>query len=748
MKKRIFIVFSLLFNIFVSIAQTYIIKFTKNDFDFIETIDGTYIIPKDDRFVYSENDISSLALPYYCINILLPENKHVNKVNFNIIHKDTIFGINKIAKSPTLIPTSYTVNEDNINRQSTSQKHITLENVSLIKEESYGKYNYAIIKLTPFIYDEEVLTLITEIGISLDLYRDDNIVKPIGEKQIFNYQSLKSILFNPGDLDKNIKDNNEEFTIRDNAIGIDYLIITTEALASSFLPLAKWKTIKGVNTKIISLEYITNNFTGNTLQLKIKQCIAYYIQNHNIQYVLLGGDDSVVPVQYCYCQNSGREDNIPCDLFYACLGGAFDWDANCNNITGEPTDSVVFIPSVHLSRLPIRTSQQATDYIQKVLRYEQQPNIDYIEKMLLCGTSLSYIIYGLSDSQRRSEMMYNEYIYPYWSGIRRRLFDTGSDFGGASYDETAQHINAQIDFGHHFVHNESHGSVQHFSTEDNNGYQIDDAFSLGNLDKLCIFNTTSCHTNAFDSENDPCLSEALIRNQEGGVITYFGSSRYGWTYLQSTLNQLSIPPSLKYNCTFYKKIFNEKFFHFAEIVTQSKLYYVSYASNYNSWRWLQLSLNPIGDSELPIYSQTPQSFSNITSERNGNALIVSTNGVNDCLFTITSIDGGETYYQRIDSSSTATFTNVPDEYYLVITKKNYIPYIEESPNCKLQNKTILSDESHIGCQSFYIGSNVMPYRLNGGVTVNNGATLSIENNGEVVIVNDFKVENGGELFIY
>lgn len=81
---------------------------------------------------------------------------------------------------------------------------------------------------------------------------------------------------------------------------VDYLIVTSNALKSSFANLRNWKVRRGIRTKIITVEEIYNTYSGATNQIKIKRCLQDYYQNHGLKWALLGGAPSVIPAQMCY----------------------------------------------------------------------------------------------------------------------------------------------------------------------------------------------------------------------------------------------------------------------------------------------------------------------------------------------------------------------------------------------------------------------------------------------------------------
>lgn len=386
-------------------------------------------------------------------------------------------------------------------------------------------------------------------------------------------------------------------------------------------------------------------------------------------------------------------------------------------------------------------------YIQKLFRYEQAPPIqNYAKRMLLCGTRI-WNLYpnGQSDAQLKSELFYNTYIQPYWSGSKYKFYDSDTDFGGSSYDLTPENINAQMGTGYHFVHYAAHGKTDSLCTE-TNMYVPNHEMQMRNDDALSVFVTMACCTNKFDSSTDPCLSEAFIRHT-GGAICYFGSSRDGWGIPNPDINNITLGASFKYNSIFFRSIFNENVVNFAEIAAEAKVAYISSSIVNNSYRWLQYSLNPMGDPELPIYTENPMLFTGITITKNGNNIIVNTNGIDNCTITITSFDDyGDTYFNTQRDVSSAVFTNVPTSYFIVITKHNYVPYIYSSP-LYIQREIFADEKIITSASKVFAGKDVTSLKPQGEVIVQPGGKLKIYNAEKVILNSGFKVESGGELII-
>ena len=723
-----------------TIAINYELNYSLSDFQIENSVDGAIVIPLKDDFVMLE-DTSLPALPVSYVNILLPQGTGLSSYNYSISEYSVIPGISSVQNNmPPTLTSSISSFVPKISSRSVNSSYPT-QHVSLIEEKQYGGNNYVIIRVCPFTYyPDSCLCFVSQIQVSIE-------VEPISVPSFggtSNNNLFRKILFNPELLSE------PAFPLAVQQ-PVDYIIITPDSIKSAYQSLVNWKTIKGVKTQIVTLEEIFANYTDPTPQLKIKRCLYDYFANHGTKWVLLGGDNTLIPAMGCYgnVNNGGTIDyNIPCDLFYACFSGSFDWNANANSIIGEPQDGVNLIPDIYVSRLPIRTRAHVENYVQKLLNYEQTPpSNNFVKNLLLCGTHLwNTYPTGQSDAELKSELFYNTYIQPYWDGTKYRFYDSDTDFGGASYNLIPSNINAQLNTGYHFMHYASHGSPDHWATE-YGGYTPTDVYQLENDTLPSVIVTMACLTNKFDDTMDPCLSEAFIRHR-GGAICYFGSSRYGWGYNNADINHISLGTSFRYNGMFFRSLFKDGFTHFAEVAANVKLALASSSNNNGSYRWLQFSLNPVGDPELPIYTENPIQFSNITVTKAATNVIVNTNGVEDCTITLTSADDyGETYFSTQQNASSAQFFNVPQSFFVVITKQNYKPYVYTSL-MYLQNETYTEEKLISNVGTIFAGKNVTDTKPHGEVIIQPGGKLCIQNANEVELHSGFEVKLGGQLDIW
>lgn len=180
---------------------------------------------------------------------------------------------------------------------------------------------------------------------------------------------------------------------------IDYVIITSKKLKSSFQKLANHKKSKGLTTAVVTTEEIYKNYSGRDNAERIRNFIKDAYKKNRTKYVLLGGDGdgdansskAVVPTRILYCPpvNSGTTTQIASDMYYACLGG--NYDSNKNGIYGEPNDGtggkeVDLGYDVFVGRAPVDNKKEANNFVTKTINYEKRSKQ---KKALMVGEQLT-----------------------------------------------------------------------------------------------------------------------------------------------------------------------------------------------------------------------------------------------------------------------------------------------------------------------------------------------------------------------
>ena len=765
----LFILICLLVNI--SYSQTYTFAFTASDFSIVEH-NGEHKINAPTEFL-SASKICTPILPSCIKRILLPPNKKVS--SYTVTYNTENWQNNILLKA---MPVSYPT-DGKIYPNVSCSYDLKVYPDSIVRYggvSTIDHYRCVGFVITPFVYNATngSLSLVTQVNISLDLVDD------VANHSVLSVRDrvVKQLVHNPEDISRFYPQKAQ----RSSTQNIDYLIITKNSLKESFEPLRIWKTQKGIYTKIVTVEEIDSVYANQweTQPLRIKQCIQEYYASHGLQWVLLGGDETIIPAVYAYAEVDTCDggcppviDYIPSDVFYGCFEGAFDWNANGNNIIGELTDNVDLNQNASISRLPINSNQQAEAYIGKLLAYEQSPSIKR-SSLLACANKLSVLDLetNYSDAHIKTDNQINSAISNVWDGAIRKFYDTYTDFyGGASYDLNVENLTTQLNHNYTFLHFAAHGNANRWAIEGDNYYTSNNVLELTNSTPMVIA-TTACHTNAFDLA-EPCLSEAFIRKPIGGAIVYWGSSRYGWSV--RGCDPLIADPSFVMNSIFLLRLLdNEKMRHFSDIAKYVRLNFSFYADWDDRYRWLLFSNNAIGDAEVPIYTTVPSEFKHVTITKNLANVVVNTGGVDSCTITISNVANGGNYYVTETNVAAATFTSVPNDYTIVITKDNYIPYVYDpnapQPICHITNEIINDELVVMGCEETKIGGHpridieiqtrgvdsgvlvpmdsiiLIPF-LRGEVKITNTGSLEVINGGTVNIEH-LTMEEGAELKIH
>ena len=714
-----------------------------------------------DGFVYIESnkylcayggDTAEPALPYISINILIGRNDIYNGFTCSSNEKDILNGvtiINNTEETPT-DSIAYPNTKPSISYSKSSYPNTTVKYAGLYDADGYRFVSFLI---SPFRYDNINKTLYFEDNISIVLKTrvGTSQTEGSGFHRRISQDRIRDFVINGEDVSLLYPSGGMAQSVPNRSnIQYDYIIITNNSLEPTFLRLADWKTRKGIRTKVLTTEHIDTTYTGDSYQQKIKAAIKSYYDNcPSLKYVLLAGDVDVVPAQMCvikYIPNDTTyyESDCPVDLYYANLG-TMNWDGDGNGVYGEPNDVVSPYPQIAITRAPVSSVSDAETFVNRIIDYEASPNIEgWSNNILMCGNILKvYYTIGdsiMSDAHYKGETFYTDYIAPYWNRNKVSFYDTGTDIPGVSdYEFIPQNIQKELSKGYKFVNMATHGNPTAWKTEGAR-YSTDYADTLNNSNHTIII-TTACLTNAFDSI-PKCLSESFIRNPNSNVVSYFGCSRLGW-YNKYIYNYGT---SEKVNMELYRIMFNGNEKNFGEIVRQTKANILSHCNNYNTpYRWLLFGLNPIGDPEMPIFTNTPQKFTNVTVSYTNGTLTVNS-GVDDCKICVASAyDMGDSYYD-IRTGMSASFSNLTNEYSICITKTGYVPYLAKCGNTVyMQNESINTDYKVFSNQTV-AGSNVTASKPNGPVEINKGNTIIKSTNG-VTINNNFEIKNGATLEI-
>lgn len=367
----------------------------------------------------------------------------------------------------------------------------------------------------------------------------------------------------------------------------DLLIITTPELAASFQPLKDYHDTTGILTEIHTTDYI-----GSTNPDDIRGYIQLVYMTDGIRYVLIGGDDDVIPSKDMYVESYPGgyiEYDIPTDLFFGCLDGPFNNDGDSQ--WGEPNDGenggdVDLIAEVFIGRASAGNVTEADRFVTKHLSYLSRTD-DRIDDILLAGEHLGFG--GVSEYAANSleELIgasgangYYTIGFPETDYTIDQLFDR--DWSGNSWPSSE--IANRINNGLHVINHFGHGSIGYAMKYTSSG--IMSAFT--NTELFFLY-SQACLSGHFDGTD--CYAEYMTIKSDHAAFATVMNARYGWGVYESTNGA-----SQKFNREFWDAVYNP-----AEGKTrlgvanhkskEDNLYRV----NENCMRWCYYETNLLGD---------------------------------------------------------------------------------------------------------------------------------------------------------
>ena len=399
----------------------------------------------------------------------------------------------------------------------------------------------------------------------------------------------------------------------------EYIIITDQMFEEAFQPLIEEKMAKGLSARIITTEWIYENFDGSRpdggvdRQTKIRNFIRYAYETWNTQYVLLGGDaDSeamgnesespIVPCRILYDTIYGTyypdEAYIASDLYYACLDGTFDF--NKNGIYGEIDDGedgweVDLLAEVYVGRAPVDSIEEVHNFVSKTLAHENANPAVWKNKMV--GEDL-YPFKGISryaDSYLEEVRLGTSSHGYSTTGIESSLIQNHLLYESSDYTwDSTTLIHAMNGSGTHYYNHMGHSYVDY-----NMKLTIDDVDGLTNPQPFFIY-SQGCYAASFDNRDGSIrfshdsIAEHFVTG-EHGAFAYIGNTRYGWAMNHSTNGA-----SQRFHRCFWDAILDSGIRELGRANQQSKEVNIGYVATFSPVRWCYFEITLLGDPQLSI----------------------------------------------------------------------------------------------------------------------------------------------------
>ncbi|HDY88827.1 MAG TPA: hypothetical protein ENH82_12040, partial [bacterium] len=466
----------------------------------------------------------------------------------------------------------------------------------------------------------------------------------------------------------------------------EYVVITQDSLMGYFNDFIIWLKRKGLKAGCVSVSDIINysgysNGDGMGLSDDAGKIRGYLIDSYGTtKWVLLGGDFENVPVRKAWVHYKETNDmyyNPPTDMYYSDLDG--DWDFDNDDRYGEPpypfvesstSDSPCIDPDIWVGRLPCVNGKDIQYWTEKLLKYEQNPgngNYSYLKKIYtIAADEMTTYVDDHSDN-------IDEYISNAGLSYKKIKEDQVLTGGSDIITEMNNHYGLINWFCHGMPNRfavKTYGinlsPKQYVFTYDDIG---DDTGESGNgLDNMTNENYysvvySSCCLIAAHDDYLECPGRSIVEGftcfeKKGGPALLGNTRAVGLQFIDELMKE------------FYKVIFNDGVTRAGVAEANSKV-----ALYTHSWNWSRFPVCMIhqlfGDPQMRIWTDEPSTFNNVSITVDPSSVTVNS-GVSGCIISVSSADFS--YHKVQDNVQSMLCTTPLRPLYIVITKKNFIPY--------------------------------------------------------------------------
>jgi hypothetical protein len=601
--KRIYIITGMVMLLTLSaFTQTFTIQFGKPDI--VPAQDGFSLIVYDNCVNMGKE--GTPEIPYYGGEYLLPPGHELADIR---IVSATFYpeqqGIRiKPAVKPvpisqyrgekvTLVPDQSIYNSP----EPYPVKMIDNLSTNFLNGHSIGSFT-----LCPVIYEpaSDIVRFLSEVTLEVITDRTPRAAEAslLGRSSALISQRIHQIVQNPEAMDT--------YTYADtrDEDPYDLLLISNNALLTTFDDYVAFKESTGYFVKTITTEEIYSTYSGLDNAEKIRNCIKDYYSNNGISYVILGGDGDVANASENIIPPRGLtaddDDDIASDMYYANLDG--NWNTDGDNLWGEYGEWDLY-SEVSIGRICVDNVQEIQHFINKLIKYQDTPVVEDIEKALMVGEQLN------SNT---------------WGGTYKDEIANGSSNNGYTtagippeievsrlYEMTEMWYKEDIfdqfnELGVNLLNHLGHSNVTYNMKMYNSDLTTTNFTNDGVTRGFVVGYSQGCYNGSFDNRNDAggyggtdCFAE-VFTNLETGEVATIANSRYGWYNPGGTNSS-----SQYYDRQFFDAIFGENITQVGDVNAQSKEDDVSYIQNNSNWRWVAYETNLFGDPSMDIWTETP-----------------------------------------------------------------------------------------------------------------------------------------------
>ncbi|MCF7919053.1 MAG: T9SS type A sorting domain-containing protein [Candidatus Cloacimonetes bacterium] len=365
-----------------------------------------------------------------------------------------------------------------------------------------------------------------------------------------------------------------------------YLLIAPLQFQNALQPLIDWRYQQGYDVYFRSIGEISTQYEGEDLAAQVRACIADMQLNQGIDFVTLAGDTGHIPARYAYAFDCAYgvhagENDLACDMYYSCLDG--NWNADADTLYGEDEDEVDLYPEVFVGRIPANSTADLMEYINKLVSYEKGLIDDYE-----VAGGLSMELWAGSASEQCQQYIYDNY-FPDTYDIEFLYND----------ENTEENAFAMLSAGKNIVQHTGHAFLNVLSLPNYGHIYIADVENLTN-DWGGMFYSIGCWSLAFDYDT---VGEAFVRTPERNFLGYIGNSSYGWGAPSA--------PSFGFSEFYQREFFHTLFdgsgsMELGTAQALQKLPFTAFYQGASVFKWVGYELNLSGDAAALLNTLNPR----------------------------------------------------------------------------------------------------------------------------------------------
>jgi hypothetical protein len=398
--------------------------------------------------------------------------------------------------------------------------------------------------------------------------------------------------------------------------------------------LANWKNKMGIRTIVVSNWSITEGVDDPE---RIRNTIKWYYNRYSIEWVLLMGGTSKIPIRYVYIPDiaevgSGSEPSgadralKPTDYYYAELTA--NWSIDGDHLWGERgiynsyngTDEFDWQTEVYVGRFPANTATELMAMINKTISYEQGVGAGDWMNRYLAVSGISDYPYS-KDLNGEDEAFLNQYIIDNIVGEKMNWahFYEATEYYNIppqvnrSFTLQRQSMTEAINWGTSLAIWAGHGAPSYFQSYTVGGsLYASDISSLNNTHMYPLLYSDACSTAMIDYPGG--IGEAFIKAADAGGIGFIGSTRISWYWPNDT--DISIL-NRGLARAFMEAMFVKGYTQQGKALYESKMMYQKYptfpvANNQKTFweteRKVLFCYILLGDPTVSIYTDVAQTF--------------------------------------------------------------------------------------------------------------------------------------------